>query len=47
MELKILPLGSYDTLIRMDWLEQYSAKVDCYDKIVECRDDKGGPIEIM
>lgn len=28
-------------LIRMDWLEIHRAKVDCYDKIVECINDEG------
>lgn len=41
VNLNIIPLGSYQTLIGMDCLELHRAKVDCYDKIVECIDDKG------
>lgn len=45
-ELNILPLGSYDDLIGMDWLEKHRENVDCYANIIECHDDKGRPIEI-
>lgn len=38
--LNILALGSYDTLIGMDWMEKHRAKVDCYDKIMECHNEK-------
>jgi hypothetical protein len=30
--LNILPLGSYDVIIRMDWLERHKALLDCYEK---------------
>lgn len=40
VNLNIFPLGSYKILIGMDWLEFHRAKVDCYDKIVECIDDE-------
>jgi hypothetical protein len=30
--LNILPLGSYDLLIGMDWLVAYKNKLDCYHK---------------
>jgi hypothetical protein len=30
--LNILPLGSYDLLIGMDWLVAYKTKLDCYHK---------------
>jgi hypothetical protein len=39
--LNILPLGSYDMLIDMDWLASHKAKLDCYNKTLECEDDKG------
>ena len=32
--LNILPLGSYDMIIWMDWLEQHKAVLDCYTKIL-------------
>jgi hypothetical protein len=30
--LNILPLGSYDCLIGMDWLDQHHAIIDCHNK---------------
>jgi len=27
----------------MEWLEVNRDKLDCYDKIIECIDDEGGP----
>ena len=35
--MNILPLGSYDMIIRMDWLEQHKAVLDCYTKIILAR----------
>ena len=40
-DLNVLPLGSYDVLIVMDWLESHRAKLDCYNKTFECLDDEG------
>ena len=37
--LNILPLGSYDMIIRMDWLEQHRAVLDCYTKILSYKDN--------
>jgi hypothetical protein len=34
--LNILPLGSYDLLIGMDWLAAYKTKLNCYHKTLEC-----------
>jgi hypothetical protein len=31
-DLNILPLGSYDCLIGMDWLDQHHAILDCHNK---------------
>jgi hypothetical protein len=31
-DLSILPLGSYECLIRMDWLDQHHAILDCHNK---------------
>jgi hypothetical protein len=44
--LKILPLGSYNALISMDWLEKHQSKVDYYNKVVECFDEQGNPREV-
>jgi hypothetical protein len=35
-ELNIIPLGSYDCLIGMDWLDQHHAVLDCYNKAFTC-----------
>ena len=42
--LNILPLGSYDLLIGMDWLEKHRVILNCYDKTFSCLDDKGNTI---
>ena len=39
--LNILPLISYDMIIKMDWLEQHKAVLDYYTKILSYRDDFG------
>jgi hypothetical protein len=39
--LNILPLGSYDMLIGMDWLASHKSKLDCYNKTLECEDEEG------
>ena len=42
-DLNVLPLGSYDILIVMDWLEVHRVKLDCYSKKFECIDEEGNP----
>ena len=37
----VLPLGSYDILIGMDWLEAHRAKLDYYNKTFERLDGEG------
>ena len=39
--LRVLPLGSYDIVLGMDWLEQHHAVVDCKAKTIRCLDDLG------
>ena len=39
--LNVLPLGSSNMLMGMDWLYLHKTKVDCYDKVIECLDDNG------
>ena len=41
LNLNVLPLGSYDAIIGMDWLERHRAKLDCYEKVVEYIDEEG------
>ena len=39
--MNVLPLGSYDALIGMDWLEYHRVKLDCYNKTFEYLDEEG------
>ena len=41
--LNVLPFGSYDILIGMDWLEAHRVKLDCYNKTFACMDEEGNP----
>ena len=41
VDLNVLPLGSYDVLIGMDWLEAHKVKLDYYNKTFECMDEEG------
>ena len=36
----ILPLGSYDVIIGIDWLEVHRVKLDYYSKDFECLDEE-------
>ena len=36
----ILPVGPYDILIGMDWLETHRAIIDCLHKILDCTDEE-------
>jgi hypothetical protein len=45
--LNILPLGSYDLLIGMDWLVAYKTKLDCYHKTLECVNEEGRKITLQ
>jgi hypothetical protein len=40
-DLNTIPLGSYDFLICMDWLENNRAILDCYNKVFTCLDEEG------
>ena len=40
-DLNVLPHGSYDVLIGMDWLEAHRVNIDCYNKTFECLDEEG------
>ena len=37
----VLPLGSYDVLVGMDYLEAHRARLDCYNNTFECLDEEG------
>jgi hypothetical protein len=45
--LNMLPLGSYDLLIGMDWLTTYKTKLDYYNKTLECEYEKGRKITLQ
>jgi hypothetical protein len=40
-DLNIIPLGSYDFLIGMDWLDQHHVVLDCHNKAFTCLDEEG------
>jgi hypothetical protein len=41
VDVNIIPLGSYDCLIGMDWLEKHHVVLDCYNKTITCLDEEG------
>jgi hypothetical protein len=41
VELNVLPLGSYDYLIGIDWLDQHHALLECHNKRFTCLDEEG------
>ena len=43
INLNVLPLGSYDLLIGMDWLEQHRVILNCYDKTFTSINSDGKP----
>ena len=40
-DVNIIPLGQYDFLIGMDWLEQHHVVLYCYNKVFTCLDEEG------
>ena len=47
INLNILPLGSYDILIGMDWLEQHHVMLDFLNKSILCTSHQGNQINIQ
>ena len=41
VNVNVLPLISYDMLVRMDWIEDHRAKVGCFNKRVTCLNEQG------
>jgi hypothetical protein len=41
VDVNIIPLGSYDCLIGIDWLEKHHAILDCYTNTITCCDEEG------
>ena len=46
VDLCILPLGSYDIILGMDWLATHQENKGCQHKLVQCVDDIGGQVEL-
>ena len=46
VDMNVIPLGSYDVLIGMDWLESHMVKLNYYNKTFECMDEEGNPIVV-
>jgi hypothetical protein len=39
-DLNIIPLGSYDVLIGIDWLDAHHDVLDCHNKTFTCLDEE-------
>jgi hypothetical protein len=46
VDLNIFPLGSYDCLIGMDWLDQHHTLLDCHNKAFTYLDEEGKPRKV-
>ena len=46
IKLNVLPLGSYDVLIGMDWLERHQVVLNCFQRTITCLNDKGERITV-
>ena len=46
VKLNVLPLGSYDILIGMDWLEQNRVVLNCFDKTFTCINNDGKTVSL-
>ena len=46
VKLNVLPLGSYDMLIGMDWLEQHRVVLNCFDKTFTCVNNDGETVNV-
>ena len=46
VKLNVLPLGSYDMLIGMDWLEQHRVVLNCFEKTFTCINNDGEIVNV-
>ena len=46
VKVNVLPLGSYDVLIRMDWLEQNLVLLNCFDKTFTYLNNEGEMVTV-
>ena len=44
VKLNFIPLGSYNVLIGMDWIEKHRLVLNCFEKTFTCLDEKGKTI---
>jgi hypothetical protein len=45
--LNIFPLGYYDPLIGMDWLDSHKTNLDFYSKTLECENEEGRRLNLQ
>ena len=46
IKINVLPLGYYDMLIGMDWLEQHRVVLNCFDKNFTCVNNDGEIVNV-
>ena len=46
VKLNVLPLGSYDLLIGIDWLEKQKVVLNCFDKTFTCVNNNEQPVTV-
>ena len=46
VKFSVLPLGSYDMLIRMEWLEQHRVVLNCFGKTFTCINNDGEIVNV-
>ena len=46
VNVNIFPLGSYDLLIGMDWIEEHKVVLNFFDKTFTCTADNGNNIKV-
>ena len=47
VDLWVIPLGSYDVVLGMDWLGSHRASIDYRKKTILCKDDEGKDSKIV
>ena len=47
VDLQVIPLGSHNVVLGMDWLGSHRASIDCRKKTILCKDDQGKDSKIM
>ena len=47
VKLNVLPLGSYDMLIGMDWLEKHRLVMNCFNNTFTCVNNEGETVTVI